>query len=288
MAFWKRTLTAVLILGYVFGLVILSYFYGHFFVDILALSFALVAIYEMFHAFKSAGYNVMKAPVFFLAITMYLGYYLLEYYKGMGLLGYILSFVISCAVALVVFTFKNNRTLNDLFATIFIMVYPFLFLSGAFILSSYYYAAYSIMFAILLAVSTDSFAYWIGSIVKGKKLCPNISPKKTISGAIGGLLGGVVAALVFFFIFEYFKLLPMVQYVPFTNAPWKSALIYTAIGIVGAVVSQVGDIVASKLKRKMGIKDFGKIFPGHGGAMDRVDSIMFSIFFLLFCFAIIY
>ena len=140
-----------------------------------------------------------------------------------------------------------------------------------------------------MPVFCDSMAYWVGSTVKGPKLCPKISPKKTISGAIGGLLGAMIAAVAMFLFFEYFNVLPDIGYVPFTtDTPWKSALIYLAIGFVGGIVSQVGDIAASKIKRCIGVKDYGNIFPGHGGAMDRIDSIMYTLVLLLIAFTIIY
>jgi CDP-diglyceride synthetase len=171
--FFKRTLTAIIGLGYFFGLVVLSYFYGHYFVDILILSFAFVALYEMFHAFKIAGYQVYKTPLFVIAATAYPGYYLFEIFKGgTGVLGIFIAALFSAAVALTQSTFSKDRTLSDLFATLAILIYPFLFLSSAFIMSSRYFGAYSIVFAVLLPVATDSFAYWFGSIIKGKKLYP--------------------------------------------------------------------------------------------------------------------
>ena len=91
-----------------------------------------------------------------------------------------------------------------------------------------------------------------------------------------------------FLLFEQFVLFPKAGYVPFTDASWKSALIYLAIGLVGAVAGQLGDLAASRIKRALGVKDFGKIFPGHGGVMDRFDSIMAGIIVLLVSFTIIY
>ncbi|MDD4839518.1 MAG: phosphatidate cytidylyltransferase [Clostridia bacterium] len=286
--FWKRTATAILLIAYVIGMLVLGYFFGHIFVDLLILSFGLLALYEMSHSFHLAGYKVFKSPLFVIGILLYPGYYLLEYFKGIGMQAMFLIFIFSCAIAITLFTFSHERELKDLMATIFIMVYPFMFLSAAFVLSSNYCAVFSMLFAVFLPVSCDSFAYWIGSTVKGKKLCPLISPNKTISGAIGGLFGGIVVAIAFFFLFEFFNVLPAVGYVPFTDTLWKSALIYVAIGIIGSIVSQVGDIAASRIKRQLGIKDYGKIFPGHGGSMDRIDSIMFTLILLLLAFTIIY
>ena len=115
-----------------------------------------------------------------------------------------------------------------------------------------------------------------------------ISPKKTVAGFVGGLFGGMLVAVVMFLLFEQFALFPNAGYIPFTDATWKSALIYLVIGLVGALAGQLGDLAASRIKRALGVKDFGKIFPGHGGVMDRFDSIMFGIVTLLVAFTVIY
>lgn len=284
----KRTITAVCMLAVVAGMIVLGYFISHIFIDLLILLFGILGLFEMYKSFKTAGINMMAAPLIIISVTLYPVFYLLERYKGMGLQGMLISFLFSSLVALAVFTFDPKKNLNDLLATIFAMVYPFMFLATAYIISSKYSAIFAITYAILLPVACDTFAYWVGSTLKGKKLCPEISPKKTISGAVGGLLGALIASVGFFLFYEYFNVLPEVGYAPFTDTPWKSALIYLALGLIGGVVSQIGDIAASRIKRCIGIKDYGNIFPGHGGAMDRIDSIMFTLILLLTAFTIIY
>ena len=119
--------------------------------------------------------------------------------------------------------------------------------------------------------ATDTFAYFVGSLVKGVKLCPKISPNKTVSGAVGGVIGGMLASIVLFFIFKP------------DNAWW----IFLIIGLVSSVLSQLGDIFESLLKRKIGIKDMGNIFPGHGGVLDRVDGIMVAGTFIAIIMSLI-
>lgn len=193
--------------------------------------------------------------------------------------------------------YKGN--LNNLLANVFIIVYPMLFLSSAWILSYKYSALFGVLFVIFVPIiGSDLFAYVIGSTIGKRKLCPTISPKKTVAGAIGGLLGGVVAAILFWVIFEYVgSLAPAFaegcRYVPFiphsiNGWMWKSALIYLALGLVCGAISELGDLAASSIKRAIGIKDYGRIFPGHGGFMDRIDSVMYCIVVLLIAFACIY
>jgi phosphatidate cytidylyltransferase len=123
-------------------------------------------------------------------------------------------------------------------------------------------------------------AYFVGSTVKGPKLCPNISPNKTISGAIGGLVGGIIGAVLVCLIVhspsEYF----------FTEK-WQEVIAYAIIGLFGAILTELGDLVESLMKRKLGIKDMGRILPGHGGIMDRIDGLLFAAPLTAFVFCVL-
>lgn len=121
---------------------------------------------------------------------------------------------------------------------------------------------------------SDTLAYLVGSLIGGKKLCPKISPNKTVSGAVGGLFGGAIGALVLHFIF------PSVFGV---RAEW---LLFLVIGLAAAFFTEAGDLFESYIKRRAGIKDMGRLLPGHGGIMDRIDGILFCSAFTaaVFCF----
>ena len=112
---------------------------------------------------------------------------------------------------------------------------------------------------IFSAFGSDIFAYFTGFLLGRHKLCPAISPKKTVEGAIGGVLGSVLICGIFGWV-----VIPGI------------AVHCLIIGALGAVFSQLGDLTASIFKRKMGIKDYGNLIPGHGGVMDRIDSILFT------------
>lgn len=112
------------------------------------------------------------------------------------------------------------------------------------------------------AFLTDTCAYFAGVFLGKHKLCPNISPKKTIEGSVGGILGCMGACMLYGFILE---------------KAWTLDVNYVNLAILGiimAIVSQIGDLSASIIKRKFGIKDYGKLFPGHGGVLDRLDSVI--------------
>jgi phosphatidate cytidylyltransferase len=112
---------------------------------------------------------------------------------------------------------------------------------------------------VLSAFGTDIFAYFTGVLIGKRKLCEKISPKKTVEGSIGGALGSVLLCG----LFGHF----------FLPAGLADCI---AIGLLGGVLSQVGDLSASVLKRKLGVKDWGALIPGHGGVLDRIDSILFT------------
>lgn len=120
----------------------------------------------------------------------------------------------------------------------------------------------------MICAATDIFAYLIGSRFGRHKLAPKVSPGKSVEGALGGLIVTV--------------LLITLTVTPLVGAPWLVA-VYAA---VCSLLGQWGDLSLSAVKRIAGVKDFGKIFPGHGGILDRCDSLIYSLSFtwLLYCF----
>lgn len=116
-------------------------------------------------------------------------------------------------------------------------------------------------FIMLVVFTTDMGAYFIGSKIGKRKLVPKISPNKTIEGAAGGIFSALILAAIYltFFSFNY------------------SYFIMLAIALILSVAGQFGDLIASRLKRHFNVKDAGTIFPGHGGVLDRFDSVLFTL-----------
>ena len=293
----KRTVTAISLIALLCGVLAASYFVDRAFIDIFIWILLAIALREMYFCFQSAGYRVMRLPLAFYMLTAYPVTYVLQEFVGgyAGYAGIAVCLAASAIFALVQFTFSNpeRMQLKDLLATLFVLVYPAFFISLAWMLTAKYVAVYSVLFAVFLPVGADTFAYWFGSMIGGKKLCPSISPKKTVAGFFGGIIGGMTVAAVFYLVFEYAAALPAAPadglvYVPFPDAVWKSVLVYLAIGFVGALAGQLGDLAASRIKRALGVKDFGRIFPGHGGVMARFDSITAGITVLTVAFLAIY
>ena len=128
------------------------------------------------------------------------------------------------------------------------------------------YMAFWLVIALAIPWMADSCAYFAGMALGKHKLCPNISPKKTVEGAVGGVVGGIGGALLCGWIFT--MIYPGVE---------VNYLILGIIGVVNSVVSIFGDLFFSVIKRTCGIKDYGSIMPGHGGLLDRFDSVIFCI-----------
>lgn len=123
-----------------------------------------------------------------------------------------------------------------------------------------------ILFGIFITWITDSTAYFTGLRYGKTQLAPKISPKKTIEGAIGGLIGAVAAGLIFAVVYSY------------------SIAAMVLLSVVLSISGQIGDLVESAIKRERGVKDSGRILPGHGGILDRFDSMLFvlpSLYLLL-------
>ena len=118
-----------------------------------------------------------------------------------------------------------------------------------------------ILLPFVLAFMSDSSAYFAGRFLGKHKLAPTISPKKTVEGMFGGIAGAILGAVIFGLVLALgFQM----------KVNFLFAIIY---GILGSLASVIGDLAFSVIKRQTGIKDFGKIFPGHGGILDRLDSL---------------
>ncbi len=173
---------------------------------------------------------------------------------------YIIAWLVFGVMASSMYMFKiNERKIEDALATMLGLVYVIFFSFHVVLVDQTGPYSILIWLVLLSAFGTDIFAYFTGVFLGKHKLCPNLSPKKTIEGAVGGVLGSVICCGLFAHFFAPFLMV--------------HALI---IGLIASILSMCGDLTASAYKRKMGIKDYGNLIPGHGGILDRFDSVLFT------------
>ena len=232
---------------------------------------SLIGVHEYIKAFKTAGYN----PISWIG---YLGCFALLSMGGViNNADKILCIRIALpAIIICVFTYAilTNLKFNimDVMITCFsLILIPFMFSFIKLILMMQH-GRLLILYVFFGAFVSDIFAYFIGSKFGKKKLCPGISPKKTVEGSIAGIIGAVISYIILTIIAN--------MYFGFN----LNILLMTAAGIIIAIVGQFGDLTASAIKRFCKIKDFGSVMPGHGGILDRLDSVMFvaPVVYILF------
>lgn len=186
-------------------------------------------------------------------------------------------------VALSVFAFKD-ATLESVGLTMLCLFYPTGLILPLVAVNLMSFEALLLVFAV--SPLCDTMAYFVGSALRGKKLCPEISPNKTISGAIGGIVGGAIGGVAVYFFSNWLYSANVLAGEAFTvGALWADVLIFIAAGAIFAALTELGDLAESVIKRKLGIKDMGTLFPGHGGMMDRIDGLSFvsPVAALIFC-----
>lgn len=240
--FIKRTITGLILVG----LLILLLNMNKTFITIAFTLIANIAIYELHQVLDKIGYKA-NLPLAILFNSIFIPVSVLFNNE----IGFSMLFIYALAMFILVI-FVDKMKINEVFTNIFIAVY--LTISASFLVSL---ELKWIIYAIFITVLTDTFAYIFGILLGKHKLIPRLSPKKTVEGSIGGILGAVLFTIAFH---RYYQL-------------DLSALIIVASVII-SIMSQIGDLFASYLKRMAGVKDYGKILIGHGGFMDRIDSLL--------------
>lgn len=154
------------------------------------------------------------------------------------------------------FTRHKDITLSDIAIVTFGVIYVAYLFSYMVSIRALDRGSLYVWLVPVAAFSADTFAYIAGRLFGKRKLCPEISPKKTVAGAVGGILGCIASLMLFAYIAQF------------------NIIRFALMGAVCSVVCEFGDMFASIIKRQYGIKDYGNILPGHGGVLDRLDSII--------------
>lgn len=223
-----------------------------------------VALHEELTALTHAGYR----PVWWVSfVGLLIAVPLMQFYSSMVIIP-VLTILSFCVLFQVMR--RTDPGLDDIVMSILPMlsvVLPGMCLLGILDTQPRVLQLLFLVLVFAIAVGGDTFAYFVGSAVGGPKLCPHISPNKTVAGSVGGLLGSMLCAVVTGRIFT-------LCCPAFTGFPpiWGDVL----VGLIGGIAGQMGDLFASMVKRHCKVKDFGRIFPGHGGMLDRLDSVLFT------------
>ena len=253
----KRIVTGVGLLGLlVFALVMGGWVFNLLFMGALCM-----CVFEFFRALKNAGNRPVEWPVWTcMAVSIPIYVFSDRMYITMLLIG--AACMLTCANVI----FRKVPRLSDLLFSclpLFSVLVP-----GLCMLTFQQHAvpalrAYFILISFGIPLMGDTLALFGGRRFGKHALCPEVSPKKTVEGALFGLLGSVLFGVITTLVFSLFVTTPVF---------WHIAILSLIAGVAG----QVGDLFASLVKRDCEIKDFSDVFPGHGGMMDRLDSVFFS------------
>ena len=258
---FKKRLISSIVLVIVALVTILQ---GGYLLAAVLLFLSLTAYRELMKACKLSAEGQPDA----LEITGYVGiviYYLLMVFSAEKLYLFLAVIMILAAfMFLYVMTFPKYRA-EQIMCAFFNVVYAPVMLSCIYLVRSLPYGIYSVWMIFISSWICDTCAYIVGMLIGKHKMVPKLSPKKSIEGAVGGVVGAaIVGALYGYFVVE--------SVITEQNVTW----VFVLISAVGAVISQIGDLAASAIKRNHDIKDYGKLIPGHGGVMDRFDSVIFT------------
>lgn len=231
-----------------------------------------IAVWEALRAYDYKKYKVFIVVGVIVSVVMAWA----DYFPGEIVFVMIFAIIVEY-VALMLKKHKEIET-KDLFTVMFLtLIVPLIFSTLGYI-RRMEHGVYLVWLPFVSAWLTDSFAYFGGKFLGRHQLCPDISPKKTVEGAIIGVMGAVLGYIV---------------YAVMLNKIWEfefNIIAFVVLAVVTSVLSQMGDLFASCMKRENDVKDFGNLMPGHGGVLDRFDSLMLTtpcIFIFLKIFILI-
>lgn len=220
---------------------------------------SLIAVFEMLSCVGAKkNIPVLIASCLLGATMPIIPYFTSEYTLHIALVCYIIYLIL-------LFTFMVFSRGNEDFTTVSAAFMGVFYISVSFtaIILLREKGGYLYLLAFFGPWVSDTFAYLVGRLIGKRKLIPEVSPNKTVAGSVGGIIA--TAALFVGYGFATSKI---------SGIPSIVAL--AVAGAVVSVISQIGDLTASYIKRRYGVKDYGKLFPGHGGVMDRFDSVLLT------------
>jgi phosphatidate cytidylyltransferase len=245
-------------------LIILAIWFGDPWITLFIAAAALAGTYEFYHM---ADFT-RREPLLYLGLLWTLALVLSPHYRNSDLLPMVTTAAILVSLVCLLLRPSREKAFHQWAWTIVGALYIGWMLSYWLNLRGLEEGRNWVYLAMLTTFANDTSAYFIGRARGRHKLAPAISPAKTREGAIGGLVGAVIAAVV---IAMVLKLISGELGAPFAFRYWQIIV----LGFLVGLFAQVGDLVESLLKRQMGVKESGNLLPGHGGVLDRFDSLIF-------------
>jgi phosphatidate cytidylyltransferase len=239
--------------------IIFAIWFGDPWFTVLIAAAALAGAYEFYHM---ANFD-RKEPLLYLGLLWTLALVLGSHYMSPDVLPIVVTAVMLISLISLLYRRSGEETFRNWAWTIAGALYVGWMLSYWLRLRGLEYGQNWVYLAMLTTFANDTGAYFIGRAKGNHKLAPKISPSKTWEGAIGGLVSAVLAAIV---IATALNLIS-----PFAFKYWQIIL----LGVLVSLFAQIGDLVESLLKRNTGVKESGNLLPGHGGILDRFDSLIF-------------
>lgn len=233
-------------------------FLGGIYLKYFALVLSLAGMYEFYKVVKAKNINAISYVGYVLCIAYYI---ILDKNMNYHIVNLMLVFAVLILLCIPVLNVKYNFI--DVSTTILGFLYVAMFFSYIVLTNQKVYGNYLVWLIFISSWLCDTTAYYVGRAFGKTKIAPMVSPKKTLEGSLGGLLGSAIACTLFGFIITKYNV----------NIPLYH---YFAIGIICGVFCQFGDLAASSIKRYVGVKDYSNLIPGHGGILDRFDSILFA------------
>lgn len=295
----KRILVGVAMVLVVVGAMAVRFWQTAMF-DVLVLALSLGCAYEVVNQHIKNHKRILMTPVLLFPLAVFVSYYFAESVAWALLyqVAALLVFLVGCVIYEIILPktksgkaeieknpeiYENGHLLEGTVRSMCYCIYPTMLLGALYGINALGTNLGLIALLLVFGVSamSDTLAFFFGVWLKGARLCPEISPKKGVPGMIFGFVGGIIAAGIIFAVFRFTNLLPSaINDMKLANC----IAMFSLAGVLGSLFTQVGDLFESAIKRNLGIKDFGNIFPGHGGLMDRVDGQMFNAMFVLILF----
>jgi phosphatidate cytidylyltransferase len=238
----KRSISGI-VLVLLLGFVLMQ---GGYFLDLSVVLLSVIAIFELARVCKENNIHIHRELLVLQVVFLF-------FFHGQN--SFLLVSVIFLFLTSGFYAIARN-SITDMVYTVFASIYIVVNFAFFYLLNG----DARVLLVFIFSWISDTCAYFTGVFFGKHPLCPAISPKKTIEGSIGGMIGSALLAL----LFSYY---------------WHGDIIwyYAGFGLVGSAISQSGDLIASMFKRQSQIKDYGNIIPGHGGILDRFDSILFVL-----------